>query len=88
MNEDIKFLLDYAKEGVLITMKQLDEIEREELKREYVEIKQRLTSNQEVIVPGFPKNQNEEKPSAVKNWFSGIGKRQKAYQEQHKGELQ
>lgn len=83
--EDIEFLLQYAKVGILKTMEGLDPIASEELKQEYIRIKKEVTKK----TPPFPmeKENLEKKPSAIKKWFSGIGDRQRKYQEIHKGEL-
>ena len=84
--EEIDFLLRYAKAGILSTMQDLDPIASEELKQEYIRIKQGLMVKQEH--PSSPqKTQGDKKPSAVKKWLSGIGARQRKYQDEHKGDL-
>jgi len=74
------FLLKYAKIGVLESLKNLDEIDAEELKQEYLRIKQELKSPQET------KGSNK-KESVVKKWFRGIGNRRRKYLNEHKGNL-
>lgn len=93
--EDIEFLLQYAKVGILKTMENLDPIASEELKQEYLRIKRELTQikkelTQKNITPSVPMERpkkEEQKPSAVKKWFSGIGDRQKKYKEAHEDDL-
>ena len=85
MEENIEFLLRYAKKGVLVTMKDLDPIESEELKQRYISIKRELTSTPQNASQSIKKG--AEKPSAVKKWFSGIGDRQKKYQDAHKDDI-
>ena len=84
--EDISFLLRYAKVGVLHTMKDLDEIASQELKEEYVRLKKELLTKNPKSEMEQSKN-GDEKPSAVKKWFGGIGARQQAYKDKHKDDL-
>ena len=82
MNKETKFLLHYAKIGVLASLDSLDAIAKDELKTEFIRIKTKLTSNTEEIT-----KKESKKDSAVRKWFSEIGDRQRAYRKEHKGEL-
>jgi len=86
--DQILFLLKYAKKGVLSSMKNMDPIESEELKHKYIKIKNDLLdstpSNKSDINAS---KKNNDKASVVKKWFSGIGDRQKKYKETHKDSL-
>lgn len=82
VDKDLNFLLHYAKMGVLEEIRKKDPIEAEEIKQKYIQIKQRLkkpsdevekTSSDKVAKTG----------SAVKDWFKGIGDRQRKYKENH-----
>lgn len=89
--EQTTFLLKYAKIGVLASKGASDEIEFEELKQGYHNIKKELTKPEEVSKEDNPTKKDEDKPgekkeSAVKKWFKGIGTRQRKYQEEHKGD--
>ena len=93
--KQIDFLLSYAKIGVLSEKDNLDEIAFDEIKTEYANIKTELTnplsqsilSKPEALAKIKDTTRPGEKKSAVKDWFNNIGKRQKAYQDTHKGEL-
>jgi hypothetical protein len=87
--EQLNFLLKYAKKGVLSSMTSLDVIEQEELKREFIDIKASLTKDhfESNKGPSIESKDGKKKSSAVKNWLSGIGDRQRKYQETHKDEL-
>jgi len=86
--EDIEFLLQYAKVGILKTMEDLDQIASEELKQEYIRIKNDLKKKKPVQkLPTFESSHDEKKPGAIRRWFSGIGDRQRKYQELHKDEV-
>ncbi len=82
----INFLLDYAKIGVLSEMKNMDEIEAEEIKQKYMQIKKEVKEGSETIEKSTQKKETG-KDGPVKKWFSGIGDRQKKYQESKKGGL-
>ncbi len=79
MDEKIKFLIEYSKIGILKTMEVLDEIEKEELKQKYINIKNSFQEDK-----ALKKKFNQEKPSAMKKWFSGIGDRNKEYYKNHR----
>lgn len=81
--EKIDFLLKYAKNGILSSKSVLDDIEYEEIKQKYLDIKQELIKGTKT----FKSSENKDKSSAVKNWFKGIGDRQRKYQESHKDDL-
>lgn len=78
------FLLEYAKKGILSSKQLLDDIQYKEVVDEFINIKKSLESN--------PQNntailKEEQSPSKMKEWFKGIGDRQRKYQENHKGDL-
>lgn len=84
--EQTDFLLKYAKIGVLNSKDSIDEIEYDELKDTYSNIKKQLTETEnEVEVKKELKKPEDGKESAVGKWFKGISGRQKAYQEKQKG---
>lgn len=89
--EKINFLLKYAKMGILSEMTKLDPIASEELKQEYINIKQELLNNQSIntpfILPTIKPKESSNKDGAFMNWLHGIGKRQKKYQEEHKDDV-
>ncbi len=94
--EQLDFLLKYAKKGVLTSKKELDEIEYEEIKEKYMNIKTELTNPMSQSIQSVPgalekikdiSLPGEKKESAAKKWFNGIGERQKKYQEAHKDSL-
>lgn len=90
MDKETKnFLLKYSKIGVLASMKKLDEIESDELKEEYIRIKKELSEseNTQTQTKKNTTKPGEEKESAVKTWFKGIGERQRKYQEKNKGKI-
>jgi hypothetical protein len=82
MEKRIEFLLEYAKIGVLEKMTNVDKIEAEELKEKYLEIKKSFSEE-------MPKKEEKgkKKDGKFNNWLSGIGERQKAYEEKHKNNL-
>lgn len=83
----IEFLLRYAKIGVLEEMKKRDPIESESLKQEFIQIRNDLKNGSKQQTPNETKTDSDKKPSAIKNWFQGIGDRQRKYQETNKGKL-
>lgn len=78
MEKRIEFLLEYAKIGVLEKMTKVDKIEAEELKEKYLEIKKSFSEE----MP--KKEETKKKDGKFSSWLSGIGERQKAYEEKHK----
>lgn len=89
MNKETKFLLKYAKVGVLESLKSIDEIEAEELKQEFIKIKTKLSeSKKEIETPkDNSKKPGEKKESAMRRWWGGIGDRQRKYREAHKEDV-
>ena len=85
MEKDIDFLLRYAKDGVLQTMAKLDEIEAEELKMQFIDIRKRLSGTE--VKEEVKTKTTKKEGGAMAKWFKGIGGRAKAYEEAHKGEL-
>lgn len=90
--EQVEFLLKYAKIGVLVSKDALDEIEFEELKQEYLNIKKELLESEQTNNPvgKQPSNQHkpgEKKQGAMARYFGGIRGRQEKYKEAHKEDI-
>ena len=75
-----------AEVGVLISMENSNAIKSEELKQTYIDIKKQLAQSVDTT-PARNKENPGEKKSAVKDWFKGIGGRQRKFQEEHKDGL-
>jgi len=82
------FLLKYAKIGILAEKDKVDDIQYDEIKEEYLNIKKELlVPKEDTPVKSEQKNTGEKKKGAVSKWFGGIGDRQRKYQEAHKEDI-
>lgn len=87
INQDIKWILEYAKQGINAALKDLSEFEKVEVVQRYKDIEKVLLSQgvgTTIIPVGIPDVNKKEEANKfiapVKKWFSGIGDRARLYQ--------